>query len=54
MLVRWGAVAAAGTVALGVARMTGVAGAATAGREATGRVEKASKSDRWFAKVFWD
>jgi hypothetical protein len=52
LLVRFGG--AIGTV-LGVARTTGAAGVEATGCEGAGRdEERASKSERWFAKVFWD
>ena len=52
---RLGAVAvAASPVKVDVARTAGAAGVETVGWEGTGRDEKASKSERWFAKVFWD
>jgi len=55
LLVRLGAIAeAVGTVVLGVARTTCGAGVEIAGWEGAGREEEASKSERWFAKVFWD
>jgi hypothetical protein len=37
---------------LGVVRTTGVAGIEITGWDGAGRDEKASKSERWFAKVF--
>jgi hypothetical protein len=60
LLVMWEAVATAragggaATGALSVARTTGVAGVEMIGSEVAGRDERASKSERWFAKVFWD
>jgi hypothetical protein len=54
LLVRLVAAAVAGTVVFGVARTAGVVGVEMTGWEVAGSDDKASKSDKWFAKVFWD